>query len=180
MGKEAWRSPFIIMGAFTIIVVLLMFKFMRPKQRPGQHAELNSPAFKEMYGKALLHLSMYALVFLVIIMGIYFAATRVGLSDIAIAFIMVCLCPFFILYLYKVRKSDVQPILVNKNPVFLYLPFIPIIWHLWLYGFWSVSIVKDFGGGALVAAALVASFNGAAGIVGFPIGGRISDHNRTP
>jgi MFS family permease len=44
-----------------------------------------------------------------------------------------------------------------------------------LYGFWSVSIVKDFGGGALVAAALVASFNGLAGIIGFPIGGRISD-----
>ena len=49
------------------------------------------------------------------------------------------------------------------------------MWHLWFYGFWSVSIVKDFGGGALMAAALIASFNGLAGIIGFPLGGKISD-----
>lgn len=175
MGQEAWRSPFLLMGVVTLISVFFMYKYMRPKLAPGQKVDESSPAYKEMYGKAFMQLLMYAVVFLAIIMGIYFAAVKMGLSDIAIAFIMVCICPLFIIYLYKVKKDEVKPVLANKNLIFLYLSFIPIIWHLWLYGFWSVSIVKDFGGGALVAAALVASFNGLAGIIGFPLGGKISD-----
>jgi MFS family permease len=175
LGKEAWRAPFIVMGIITLVIFTLMFKFMRPKLVPGQHVDADSPGIKVQFSKALKHLLMYSVVFLAVILGIYLVAIRVGLSDIAIAFIMVCLCPLFILYLYNMRRADVQPILSNKNLLLVYLSFIPVIWHLWLYGFWSVSIVKDFGGGALVTAALVASFNGLAGIIGFPVGGKLSD-----
>ncbi|WP_160723615.1 MFS transporter [Bacillus sp. USDA818B3_A] len=175
MGKEAWRSPFILLGVITLISSLLIYKYMKPLSASVQKMNPESPAVKEAYRSAFLIMLKYAAVFVVIIMGIYFAALKMGLSDIAIAFILVCLCPLFIVFLYKTRKAEIRPVLANKNLIFLYVSFIPIIWHLWLYGFWSVSIVKDFGGGALVAAALVASFNGIAGIVGFPIGGKISD-----
>ena len=118
---------------------------------------------------------MYSAVFLVIVMGIYYFSVKLGLSSIAIAVILVVLCPLLIFYLYMTKKSEIKPLLANKNLFLLYLFFIPVMWHLWFYGFWSVSIVKDFGGGALMAAALIASFNGLAGIIGFPLGGKISD-----
>jgi MFS family permease len=175
MGKEAWRSPFFIMGVITILSAFLMFKYMRPKLIPGKTVDSSSPAIKEHFGKGLLYMSIYALVFTVIIMGIYYSSIKMGLSNISIAIILVSLCPLLIFYLYKTKKSEIHPILANKNLIFLYLSFIPILWHLWFYGFWAVSIVKDFGGGALMTAALVASFNGIAGIIGFPLGGKISD-----
>lgn len=175
MGKEAWRSTYIVLGVITLISSLLMFKYMRPKQIAGQTVAPNSPAHKEIYGKALLQMVIYSAVFLAVIMGIYFGATNMGLSGVAIAYIITALCPLLIIYLYKTKKAEIRPILVNKNLFFIYLSFIPVLWHLWFYGFWSVSIVKDFGGGALVTAALVASFNGLAGIIGFPLGGKISD-----
>jgi MFS family permease len=64
---------------------------------------------------------------------------------------------------------------MDRNLNLMYVGYIAVLWHLWFYGFWSVSIVKDFGGGALTTAALIASFNALAGLIGFPIGGKISD-----
>jgi MFS family permease len=175
MGKEAWRSPFVLLGVITLLSSFLIYKFMKPLSESIKNMDPDSPAVKEAYGKAFVKMVKYAAFFVVIIMGIYFASLKMGLSDMAIAFILVSLCPLFILFLYKTRKSDIRPVLANKNLIYLYLSFIPVIWHLWLYGYWSVAIVQDFGGGALVAAALVASFNGVAGIIGFPLGGKISD-----
>ncbi|MFC3883508.1 MFS transporter [Bacillus songklensis] len=175
MGKEAWRFPFLLMGGISFLVVILMFKFMRPNSKLKQSVDSESPGVKEYYGKALVQLCMYSVVFLSIIMAIYFASTKLGISSVMIAFILTGLAPLLILYLYKTKKSDVYPVLMNRNLIFLYLSAIAIMWHLWFYGFWSVSIVQEFGGGALMGAALVASFNGLAGIIGFPLGGRISD-----
>ncbi|TVZ78438.1 sugar phosphate permease [Aeribacillus composti] len=175
MGNDAWRVPFLFMGFITLIVAVLMFKFMKPDKKLIQSADPNSPGVKEFYGKSLYHLSIYSLVFLVIIMAIYFTSTKLGLSSIVIAFILASLAPILIIYLYVTKKSEVHPLIMNKNLFFLYLSFLPILWHLWLYGFWSTAIVQEFGGGALVAAAAVASFNAVAGVIGFPLGGKISD-----
>ena len=175
MGNEAWRFPFFVMGTITLIAGFVLYKYMKPKIVPGQSVDYSSPGIKEQYGKALLYMAMYSAVFLVIVMGIYYVSVKMGLSNIGIAVILVALCPLLILYLYTTKKSEIKPLLANKNLFLLYLFFIPIMWHLWFYGFWSVSIVKDFGGGALMAAALIASFNGLAGIIGFPLGGKISD-----
>ena len=175
MGNNAWRFPFFVTGGITLIVALLLFKYMKPKQVPGVVVDPTSPGIKAQFGKGFLYMSMYSAVFLVIVMGIYYFSVKLGLSSIAIAIILVALCPLLIFYLYTTKKSEIKPLLANKNLFLLYLFFIPIMWHLWFYGFWSVSIVQDFGGGALMAAALVASFNGLAGIIGFPLGGKISD-----
>ena len=78
-------------------------------------------------------------------------------------------------YIYGSKSREVRPILADRNLLLLYLSAIPILWHLWFYGFWSVAVVKEFGGGALGKAALVASFNGVAGLIGFPLGGKIGD-----
>lgn len=175
MGKAAWRFPFFVTGAITLVVAVLIYLYMKPKNLKDPSVDRTSPGIKAEYNKGLLYMSLYSAVFLVIIMGIYFVSVKLGLSSLGIALILVALCPLFIWYLYVTKKSEIKPLLANKNLFLLYLLFIPIMWHLWFYGFWSVSIVKDFGGGALLAAALVASFNGLAGIIGFPLGGKISD-----
>ena len=43
---------------------------------------------------------------------------------------------------------------------------------LWFLG---GAVIKDFGGGTLASALLVISFNAIAGVIGFPLGGKISD-----
>lgn len=175
MGDEAWRFPFYVTGALTIVVGIILYLFLKPKAQADKELDLASPGVKADYGKTFLHMAGYSAVFLVLVMAIYFVSVRLDLSEVAIAFILTALCPLLILYLYQTKKSEIKPLLANRNLVFIYLFFIPVMWHLWFYGFWSVSIVQDFGGGALLAAALVASFNGLAGLIGFPIGGKISD-----
>ncbi|WP_370643109.1 MFS transporter [Sporosarcina sp. ACRSM] len=175
MNHNAWRFPFFVTGGITLIVAFILLKYLKPKATPGVALDSSSPGIKAQFGKGFLYMTLYSAVFLVIVMGIYFVSVKLGLSSIAIAIILTALCPLLILYLYITKKSEIKPLLANKNLFLLYLFFIPIMWHLWFYGFWSVSIVKDFGGGALMAAALVASFNGLAGLIGFPLGGKISD-----
>lgn len=175
MGAEAWRFPFYITGALTILVGLILYVFLKPKVEPGKAVDQSSPGIKANYGKTFVYMMGYSFVFLLIVMAIYFFSVRLHLSEVAIAFILAALCPLLILYLYMTKKTEIKPLIANKNLFFIYLFFIPVMWHLWFYGFWAVSIVQDFGGGALLSAALVASFNGVAGIIGFPLGGKISD-----
>ncbi|WLV25450.1 MFS transporter [Aciduricibacillus chroicocephali] len=175
MGEEAWRFPFYVTGGLTLVVGIILYLFLKPKEQPGREYDAASPGVKANYGKTLLQMVGYSAVFLVLVMAIYFVSVRLDLSEVGIAFILAALCPLLILYLYKTKKEEIKPLLANRNLFFIYLFFIPVMWHLWFYGFWSVSIVQDFGGGALLAAALVASFNGLAGLIGFPIGGKISD-----
>lgn len=175
MGTEAWRFPFYVTGVLTIIIGIILYVFLKPKVDRDKPVDTSSPGIKANYGKTFIYMMGYSSVFLLIVMAIYFISVSLHLSEVAIAFILTALCPLLIFYLYKTKKSEIKPLLANKNLFFIYLFFIPVMWHLWFYGFWSVSIVQDFGGGALLAAALVASFNGLAGIIGFPIGGKVSD-----
>jgi sugar phosphate permease len=50
-----------------------------------------------------------------------------------------------------------------------------VLWNLWFFGFWSVSIVADAAGSSFGRSALIAAFNAGAGILGFPAGGWLSD-----
>jgi MFS transporter, ACS family, D-galactonate transporter len=53
--------------------------------------------------------------------------------------------------------------------------FIAVLWNLWFFSFWSVSIVADAAHSSFGRSALIAGFNAGAGILGFPIGGWLSD-----
>ena len=55
------------------------------------------------------------------------------------------------------------------------LAFIAVLWNLWFFGFWSVSIVADAAGSSFGRSAMIAAFNAGAGILGFPVGGWLSD-----
>ena len=166
LGNDAWKSPFLILGVGTIIVAIVMTKVI-PK---SADVKAKPDGFKN----SVKGLGGYSLVFLVIIMGVYIATDYLGLSEGLVAGTFTVLAIGFVIYIYK-TKREVRPVLKNRNLFLLYLSAIPIMWHLWFYSFWSVSIVQDFGGGTLMTAALVASFNAIAGLIGFPLGGYISD-----
>ena len=165
LGNDAWKAPFMILGVFTLGVAWLIKANVAPR-RPG----VVYP-----YGKALRSLLKYSTVFFAAIMAVYFVATRLGLSDVGIAVALTALALGLIAYVYSSKAKEIRPVLKDRNLVLLYLSAIPVLWHLWFYGFWSVAVVKEFGGGALGKAALVASFNGVAGLIGFPLGGKIGD-----
>ncbi|TSI02636.1 MFS transporter [Lysinibacillus sp. BW-2-10] len=166
LGNNAWKSPFLLLGISTILVAIVMSKVI-PKS-----ADVKSKPHG--FKNSVKGLGGYSLVFLVIIMAVYIVTDHLGLSEGLMAAIFTVFSIGFVMYIYKTKK-EVRPVLKNRNLFLLYLSAIPIMWHLWFYSFWSVSIVKDFGGGTLTTAALVASFNAIAGLIGFPLGGYISD-----
>lgn len=165
MALNAWKAPFLILGSATIIIAVLIFTFMKPEEKLAS----------EPFGKAFSSLLKYAVVFLAAIMGVYYATNAMGLKDVAIAVILTCLAFFLIAFIYKNKGTEIRPVLKDRNLILIYLSAIPILWHLWFYGFWGGAVVKDFGGGTLTSALLVISFNAIAGLIGFPLGGKVSD-----
>jgi MFS family permease len=166
-GNEAWRAPFLLMGTITIVTGFLIVKFMKP--------HTSNAAAKEPFGKAFLSLLKYSSVFVILILAIYFLSNYFGLSEVTVGLIFTGFAVGFILFIYKTKATEVRPVLKNGSLVLLYLSGIPIVWHLWLYGYWSTSIVQDINGDKLTTAALVASFNVIAGLIGYPLGGKLSD-----
>ena len=64
----------------------------------------------------------------------------------------------------------------NRDLVLINLAFIAVLWNLWFFSFWSVSIVADAAGSSFGRSRrMIAAFNAGAGILGFPIGGWLSD-----
>jgi sugar phosphate permease len=59
--------------------------------------------------------------------------------------------------------------------VLINLAFIAVLWNLWFFSFWSVSIVADAAHSSFGRSAMIAAFNAGAGILGFPVGGWLSD-----
>jgi MFS family permease len=165
LGANAWKAPFMILGAATIGVAFLMKRYLAPA----------TPGVTYPYGRALASLLKYSAIFFFAIMGVYFVTQWMGLSDVAIAVILTGLALLLVAFIYSKKAKEVRPILRDRNLMLIYLSAIAVLWHLWFYGYWSVAIVKDFGGGAFATAALVASFNAVAGLLGFPLGGKLSD-----
>jgi len=167
MGLNAWKAPFLIMGSATLAVGVIIYVFMKPQEK--------EKVTSEPFGKAFISLLKYAVVFLAAIMGVYFATNAMGLKDVAIAVILTFLAFILIAFIYKNKGTEIRPVLKERNLILIYLSAIPILWHLWFYGFWGGAVVKEFGGGTLASALLVISFNAIAGLIGFPLGGKISD-----
>jgi MFS family permease len=164
-GVAAWKAPFLLMGVLTIGVASFIKVYVAPRRADAAYP----------YREAVWSLLRYSVVFLTAIMTVYFLTQRLGLGDVAIAVLLTGLALALILYIYSHKAAEVRPVLRDRNLLLIYVSAVAILWHLWFYGFWSVAIVKDFGGGALGKAALVASFNAVAGLIGFPLGGKISD-----
>jgi ACS family D-galactonate transporter-like MFS transporter len=162
-SDQAWRMPFLFLGAATLVVGIAVAIYFR-RQESGLP-----------YGRATLHMLGFAAVGLAAIMAVYFVGDAAGLSDLWIAILEVALALMLVGFVFTRRNTDVGAVLKSRDLVLINLAFIAVLWNLWFFGFWSVSIVADAAGSSFGRSALIAAFNAGAGILGFPVGGWLSD-----
>lgn len=161
---EAWRMAFWVLGAVTLVVgVVLAHRFR-------EHMSLST------FGRATLHLSGYAVVSLALIMAVYLLGDKAGLSGLWIALLEVGLAVGLVLFALARKGQELGPVLRNRDLFLIYIANIAILWNLWFFSFWSVSIVAGAAHSSFMSAALTAAFNAGAGILGFPAGGWLSDY----
>ncbi|HCA86468.1 MAG TPA: MFS transporter [Streptomyces sp.] len=161
---EAWRMAFWLLGSATIVVGLVLARRFR------EHLSL------ALLGRATLHLGVYSVVSLALIMGVYLLGDRAGLSGLWIALLEVALAVGLVTFALSRKGEELGPVLKNRNLFLIYLANIAILWNLWFFSFWSVSIVAGAAHSSFMSAALTAGFNAGAGILGFPAGGWLSDY----
>ncbi|OEU88027.1 MFS transporter [Streptomyces abyssalis] len=161
---EAWRMVFWVLGAATIVVGAGVAFWFRA------HLTISG------LSRATLHLSAYSAVSLALIMGVYWLGTSAGLSELWIALLEVALAIGLVLFVLARKGREVGPVIKNRDLFLVHLVYIAILWNLWFFSFWSVSIVAGAADSSFMSAALTAAFNAGAGILGFPAGGWISDH----
>ncbi len=121
-------------------------------------------------------MAAYAAVGLAAVMAVYFVGDKAGLSDLWIAALEVALALVLVAAVFTRKNTDLGPILHNRDLWLINLAFIAVLWNLWFFSFWSVSIVADAAHSSFGKSALIAAFNAGAGILGFPAGGWLSDY----
>ncbi|MFE6775061.1 MFS transporter [Streptomyces sp. NPDC057702] len=161
---DAWRMAFWILGVATLLVGSVTTWYFRA------HLRWRTVC------RATAHLGAYALVSLTLIMAVYLIGDRAGLSDLWIAVLEVVLAAGLVLFALTRKGEELGPVLRNRDLFLIYLANIAILWNLWFFSFWSVSIVAGAAHSSFASAALTAGFNAGAGILGFPAGGWLSDH----
>jgi MFS transporter, ACS family, D-galactonate transporter len=134
-AEGAWRMPFIVLGAAAVVVGVGMAVFFR--SQGGEHAVRPADA------PALARLGAYAAVFLVAVVGIYFAATRAGLPEWVVALLELAVALLLVGFIFVRLSGEVSPVLYNRDLLLIYIAAIAILWNLWFFGFWSVSIIAD-------------------------------------
>lgn len=172
-GNEmAWRVPFFLWVVPTLLVAILLKVYI--KDFPPVKYE-NLPDIKQDYPRALAGLSGYAGAFLIIIMLIYYLSLYMGLSNLVIAVIETGVALALVAYLFARQGEHIKEVLINKNLFCLYITAIAICWSLWFYGFWTPALIKEVSNSSFMVAILTALFNAGAGLIGYPMGGWISD-----
>lgn len=161
---EAWRMAFWILGVATLLVGAATTWYFRA------HLRLRTVC------RATVHLGAYSLVSLALVMAVYLIGDRAGLSDLWIAVLEVVLAAGLVLFALTRKGEELGPVLKNRDLFLIYLANIAILWNLWFFSFWSVSIVAGAAHSSFASAALTAGFNAGAGILGFPAGGWLSDY----
>lgn len=165
---QGWRMPFVVVGCFAVVVALGMHWFF--SRQSGEHR------FVSAYPAALRRLGGYWVVFFVLIMVVFVLALRAGLPEWTVALVITGLALGLVALVFSRLGGEIRPVLYDRNLLLIYLAFIPILWNLWFFSFWSVSIVADAAAGStFVQAALTAVFFGVAGIIGYPAGGWLAD-----
>ncbi|MCL6445862.1 MAG: MFS transporter, partial [Alicyclobacillus sp.] len=168
-AEEGWRMPFYIIGLLTIVLGIFMVRFFNQtiseeKRREGS------------YKAAIVGVSRYVVVFFIGIMVIFFLADRIGISNWGTAVIELAFALILILFAFYSKGNELATVLKNKDLMLLNVACIAVLWNLWFFTFWSVSIVSDGAHSSFLQAALTAAFNGLGGILGYPIGGWLSDY----
>lgn len=95
----------------------------------------------------------------------------------AVALLELSVALLFVGFIFARLGTEVRPVLYNRDLFLIYIAAIAILWNLWFFGFWSVSIISDAAAGStFLQAALTAVFFGVAGIIGYPAGGWLADY----
>ena len=166
---NGWRMPFFISGVVTLAVGFGVVRFFRGQR--GEHE------FRPAFLPALRSLGKYSVVFLAVIMAIFLAADWASLPEWAVAVFITLVAMSLVGFAFGRKGEEVGPVLYDRNLILIYISAIAILWNLWFFGFWSVSIVSQAAGqGSLLYAGLTAAFNTGAGILGFPAGGWLADY----
>jgi MFS family permease len=165
LGVEAaWRMPFYVLALLTFGATLLIRRALAPwamgTERPAA---------------ALLLLARYTVPFFVLILGLFLAARFLGIANWALSLLELALAAGLIAFIYERKRGEIAGALGNRDLLLLYVSAIAILWNLWFFGFWAVSIVAGSSGSSFLRAALTAAFSGLAGIAGFPVGGWLAD-----
>lgn len=166
LGKDdAWRMPFYVLGLVTLVIGVGLNRYFRRQQ--------GKPLG---YRVALKGLLPYTVVFLVAIMIVYYLSVSLGLPNWAVAVIELGLALLLVAFAFGKKGGELAPVLYNRNLLLLYVAAVAILWNLWFFGFWSVAIISSAADTSFLEAALIATFNGVAGILGFPAGGWLADY----
>ncbi|MGY1823119.1 MFS transporter [Geodermatophilus sp. SYSU D00079] len=165
MGDGAWRMPFFVFAAATLVVVTVAYAFFRA--RLGGPMRLGAP-----FGQ----LALFSLPTFVVIVALFLLADSLEWPEWLTATIASIIALVYIAVIVRsVKRSGRGPALLNRNLWLIYVAYIAILWNLWFFSFWSVQIVREAAESSLIAAALTAAFNAGAGILGFPVGGWLAD-----
>jgi ACS family D-galactonate transporter-like MFS transporter len=153
--EDAWRMTFLAFGAATLVVGTGAWMYFR-RQEPGLP-----------YFRAALHLGAYSAVSLGAVMAVYKIGDSAGL-EVALAVAMAT-------FIFTSRGAESGPVVRSRDHWLIAIAFIAVLWNLWFFSFWSVSIVADAAHSSFGRSALIAAFNAGAGILGFPFGGWLAD-----
>ncbi len=134
---DAWRMPFLILGACTLVVGLAVACLLpppgaRPPLRPGRPLHLGG-ALRRRPRRRDGHLLRRQRRRAGATSGSPCSRSRLARSAL-VAFVL------------SRRKTEMGAVLKNRDLVLINLAFIAVLWNLWFFGFWSVSIVADAAG----------------------------------
>jgi len=163
---QAWRMPFLLLGACTLVMSLYLAWFMR---RLVGRISLRAPG---------LRLAGMSVVFCALIMALFWASDQLGMPEWASAVAEIVLALIIVFVMQRRRGVRFGVALRDRDTTLIYLAAIAILWSIWLFGYWSVAIVASAAHESLLKAGLTAAFNAGAGIIGFPVGGWLSDWAR--
>ncbi len=161
---EAWRMPFFALSAASAIVAWIVWRGLAPTRTAQDRP-----------WRALAQLAPYTVVFFALTFGLFLLARAAALPAWAVTLGELALAFGAILFVFRVKGTEIAGAVGSRDLVLLYVSFAPILWTLWFLGFWAVAIVSAGSGGSFQVAALTAMFTGLSGIVGFPAGGWLAD-----
>ena len=173
--EKGWYIPFYIWSIPTIIIAVLMMILIK---KPAASAQAQSEQFvpgSASYGKALIEIAKYAIVFFILIMGLAYAGTYLNMSEVGVSILLLLLALGIMFYIMTRLGKQVGPVFFNKNLQLIYWGALPIIWTLWFYSFWAIKVIKDAASSGLSVAATTSAMFGLSALVGLPLMGWISD-----
>jgi ACS family D-galactonate transporter-like MFS transporter len=164
--SDAWRMPFFILAGVTAVISVYVSRELWRTREP-----MDRPL------RALGLVAKYAATFFVLLFGLLIANRMGALPPWGLTLLELLLALGVIVFIFAAKGKAMNRALRDPNLVLLYISCIAIMWNLWFFGFWAVSIVSGNGANSFQSAALTAMFTGVAGIIGFPAGGWLADRS---